>query len=82
MIFHFYTVQTWINCISFLDKIFLICKINIQKNLPRIKKKKSCSIIKRNFPSVYSGKELVHQCRRYQRLKFDPWVRKMTWSRK
>ena len=28
------------------------------------------------------GKELTFQCRRHERCKFDPWVRKMHWRRK
>ena len=34
------------------------------------------------FPGGASDKEPVCQCRRHQRHKFDPWVRKIPWSRK
>ena len=30
----------------------------------------------------HSGKEFTCQCRRYKRLRFDTWVRKLPWSRK
>ena len=33
------------------------------------------------FPSEASGKEPTCQCRRHQRLRFDPWVRKIPWRR-
>ena len=34
------------------------------------------------FPCGTSGKEPDHQCRRYKRLGFDPWVGKIPWKRK
>ena len=34
------------------------------------------------FPRWYSGNESVCQCRRLRRCGFDPWVRKVPWSRK
>ena len=34
------------------------------------------------FPGGASGKEPSSQCRRCKRYGFDPWVRKMAWSRK
>ena len=34
------------------------------------------------FPSGTSGKELACQCKRHKRYKFNPWVRKIHWSRK
>ena len=34
------------------------------------------------LPRWLSGKESVCQCRRYKRLGFDPWVRKIPWRRK
>ena len=30
----------------------------------------------------HSGKESTYQCRRHKRCRFDPWVGKITWSRK
>ena len=33
------------------------------------------------FPGGTSGKEPACQCRKYKRCKFDPWVRKISWSR-
>jgi len=30
----------------------------------------------------YSGKEFAGQCRRYKRIRFDPWVGKIPWRRK
>ena len=33
------------------------------------------------FPGGTSGKELAYQCRRCKRLKFNPWVRKISWRR-
>ena len=33
------------------------------------------------FPRGLSGKESTCQCRRHRRLRFDPWVRKITWER-
>ena len=38
-------------------------------------------ITSRGFPGVASVKETASQCRR-QRLEWDPWVRKIPWSRK
>ena len=35
-----------------------------------------------SFPSGTSGKEPVCQCRGHKRRGFDPWVRKIPWSRK
>jgi len=37
---------------------------------------------KRGFLGGISGKESICQCRRPKRLGFNPWVGKMTWSRK
>ena len=34
------------------------------------------------LPRWHSGKESTCQCRRYKRRGFDPWVRKISWSRK
>ena len=34
------------------------------------------------FLDGVDGKESTCQCRRHRRLKFDPWVRKILWSRK
>ena len=34
------------------------------------------------FPGGTSGKESACQCRRCQRFRFDPWIRKIPWSRK
>ena len=34
------------------------------------------------FPAGTSGKEPACQCRRSKRCGFDPWVRKIPWSRK
>ena len=34
------------------------------------------------FPGGASGKELTCQCRRLKKLEFNPWVRKIPWSRK
>ena len=34
------------------------------------------------FPRWLSGKESFCQCRRRRRWEFDPWVRKIPWSRK
>ena len=36
----------------------------------------------RGFPGGTSGKESTCQCRRLERLAFDPWVRKIPWRRK
>ena len=33
------------------------------------------------FPGGISGKELACQCRRHKRRGFNPWVRKIPWSR-
>ena len=35
----------------------------------------------RGFLGGTSGKEPACQCRRYKRLGFDPWVRKIPWSK-
>ena len=37
--------------------------------------------IKGKFPRRRTGKEPACQCRRLKRLRFDPWVRKIPWSR-
>ena len=34
------------------------------------------------LPRWHSGKEPACQCRRYERLQFNPWVKKIPWSRK
>ena len=34
------------------------------------------------LPSWYIYKESAYQCRRHRRCGFDPWVRKIPWSRK
>ena len=33
------------------------------------------------FPGGANGKEPTCQCRRYKRLRFDPWVGKIPWRR-
>ena len=35
-----------------------------------------------SFPGSPSDKELICQCRRQKRCRFDPWVRKIPWRRK
>ena len=35
-----------------------------------------------HFPSGTNGKETTCQCRRHNRNRFDPWVRKISWRRK
>jgi len=35
-----------------------------------------------DFPGGSSGKEPACQCRRRKRCRFDPWVRRISWSRK
>ena len=37
--------------------------------------------MKKGFPGGVSGKELVCQCRRYKRHRFDLWLRKIPWRR-
>ena len=37
--------------------------------------------MKKGFPGGASGKELVCQCRRYKRHRFDLWLRKIPWRR-
>ena len=39
-------------------------------------------IIYGGFPGGTSGKESTQKCRRHKRGEFDPWVRKILWSRK
>ena len=34
------------------------------------------------FPNKWAGKESACQCRRHKTHSFDPWVRKIPWSRK
>ena len=34
------------------------------------------------LPRKHSGKQSACQCRRHKRHEFDPWVRKIPWSRK
>ena len=34
------------------------------------------------FPGGASGKESACQCRRHKRCRFNPWLRKILWSRK
>ena len=34
----------------------------------------------RGFPGGANGKEPTCQCRRLERLRFDPWVRKIPWK--
>ena len=36
----------------------------------------------KGLPTWCSGNESVCQCRRLRRCGFDPWVRKVPWSRK
>ena len=35
-----------------------------------------------DFPGGTSGKEPACQCRRRRKCRFDPWVRKIPWSKK
>ena len=35
-----------------------------------------------DFTGVTSGKDSACQCRRHKRLRFDPWIKKIIWSRK
>ena len=39
------------------------------------------SVCYMGFPGGISGKELACQCRRHKRRGFNPWVRKIPWSR-
>ena len=34
------------------------------------------------FPGGASGKEPICRCRRHKKVRFDPWVRKISWRRK
>ena len=36
----------------------------------------------RGFPRWLSGKESARQCRRHQRCRFEPWLRRIPWRRK
>ena len=45
------------------------------------KNNKGTTIGFKGLPGDTSGKELTCQCRRHQRLGFDPWVRKISWRR-
>ena len=45
-------------------------------------KKRNVVYINMGFPGGASGKEPTCQCRRQERPRFDPWVRKIPWSRK
>jgi len=36
----------------------------------------------RGFPGGASGKEPTYQCRRHKRCRFNPWIKKIPWSRK
>ena len=40
------------------------------------------NFLDKDFPGGSDGKEFTCQCRRYWRLRFDPWVRKISWRRK
>ena len=44
-------------------------------------KKKACKEVP-GLSRQHSGKESACQCRRCKRCEFDPWVRKIPWSRK
>ena len=37
--------------------------------------------ISEGFPGGTSGEEPTYQCRRYNRCRFDPWIRKIPWRR-
>ena len=39
------------------------------------------AVVRRGFAGGTSGKEPACQCRRCERLWFDPWVRKIPWRR-
>ena len=39
-------------------------------------------ILLKRLSSSSSGKESTSQCRRHKRFRFNPWVRKIPWSRK
>ena len=43
-----------------------------------------CSTLRNTYrlPRWHSGKESTHQCRRWGRYNFNPWVRKIPWRRK
>ena len=36
----------------------------------------------RGLPWWLSSKESTYQCRKYKRYRFDPWVQKISWSKK
>ena len=40
------------------------------------------SLRRKSLPSWLSGKESACQCRRRKRYEFNPWVRKIPWSKK
>ena len=81
---------------NFLSLNCLICKLGvirpsqksqsiayfILKNGLRLWGKLSLALHSLVFPGGTSGKEPACQCRRYKRLRFNPWVRKIQWGRK
>ena len=38
-------------------------------------------VIHEGFPASTNGKGPISQCRRHKRCRFNPWVRKIPWSR-
>ena len=41
-----------------------------------------CTLVGQAKPRWHSGKESTCQCRKHKTCRFDPWVRKIPWSRK
>ena len=77
---------------SFLERFLLVCflrerystfKLQFCNNFPcNVNYMTKTTPWSMGFPGGTSGKESACQCRRLKRQGFDPWARKILWSRK
>ena len=63
----------------------LVMSVGCWKSVPRLGTRKPRGHARTRalgvFPGVTSGEEPASQCRKHQRCRFDPWVRKSPWRR-
>ena len=72
----------WIKDLSIRPEILKVLEVNIGTTLFDISHIKIfLDLSPKGFPVGASGKEPARQSRRCKRLRFDPWIRNISWKR-
>ena len=85
-VFDYVYIYIYLMCV-YMSYIFASVCLNISEWIAEMiqgtrGRKWNYFVMLRHFPAGASGKEHACQCRRLKRHGFNPWVRKIPWSRK